>query len=329
MKDYIQHIFDYKHKLTKKKLEMLTKADIRMLFSALRSRNPKVNLKKNILILSTIVPDMVRNELYKILLDHKETTYIRILCISCLNTIYDEKTERIYLKLLRTNNEPQDLNNKLIKGLGKFGTRKSLAVLTKHRDEYPMNSMIMLSILLITSKYHLPNRLQFDIDPVIKATNGRRQKIAFDYQRVNQIHQSEVYGLESSKESICYNCASKDFMVLLNKELYTRKRSYCKLISVIQAKSSHDESYYTRLLLFLDATDIRNKRILGFRTDGLLAYAGKIEKDGGFFVHSLKKFGSDQVHIQGKLVKGKVVIEEFYSSNKLTARKRPERVVLQ
>lgn len=328
MKDYIQHIFDYKHKLTKEKLEKLTRADIRMLFNALKTRDSKVNLKKNILILSTIVPDMVRDELYKILLNEKETAYIRILCASCLNSIYDDKAERIYLKLLRANDQPKDLNNKLIKGIGKFGTKRSLAVLKKLREIHPMNDILKLSTLLITSKYYLPNRLKFDTEPVVKFKNGKRQKIVFDYQRTYQAHQSEVYGLASSKESICYTCGSKDFTVLITNELYTKKRSYCTLVSVIQAKSSHDKSYYTKLLLFLDATDIRNKRILGFRTDGLLAYAGKIEKDGSFSVQSLKKFGSDQVHIDGRLFKDRVIIEEFYSSNKLTARKKPERVVL-
>ncbi|MFT5890054.1 MAG: hypothetical protein ACI9Y7_000142 [Dokdonia sp.] len=327
MKDYIQNIFDYKHKLTKEKLQKLTKADIKMLFNALRSRDPKINFKKNILILSTIVPDMVREELYKIVLDPKETTYIRTLCVSCLNTIYDDKAERIYFKLLKGNDQPKDLKNKLIKGLGKFGTKKSLSLLTKLQHQSPMDRTLVLSKLLITSKYQLPNRLKIDSEAIPQTKYGKKQRIKFEHQKAGIKVQSEVYGMKYSKECICYECASKEYTILINEELSSRKRSYSKLIGVLQAKSTQDTTYYTKVLLFLDATNIYDKRILGFRTDGLLVYAGKLNKEGSFSVSSVKKFGSDQVKITGQIINNRVVLNEFYSSNTLTPRKRPVRVL--
>ncbi|WP_299210079.1 hypothetical protein [uncultured Dokdonia sp.] len=327
MKDYIQQIFDYKHKLTKQKLQKLTKADIKMLFNALRSRDPKINFKKNIQILSTIVPDMVREELYKIVLDPKETTYIRTLSASCLNTIYDDKAELVYLKLLKIKDQPNDLKNKLIKGLGKFGTKKSLPLLTKLREESPMDRMLVLSTLLITSKYQLPNRLKIDFEAIPQTKQGKRQKIKYEHQKSGVKTQSEVYGMKYSKECICYECASEEHTLLINEEVSSRKRSYSKLLGVLQAKFIGDTTFYTKLLLFLDATNIYDKRILGFRTDGLLAYAGKLNKDGSFSVNSVKKFGSDQVKITGQIINNKVVLNEFYSSNTLTPRKRPVRVL--
>lgn len=328
MKDAIQELLDYKHKITKEQTANLTHSDLKKLVNVLKSGKEHSNLKKIIIILAVAAPNLVRDQLKEMMQDEKRPEYLRILCAICLNNIYDDNIEDFYLKRLTQEKLSNDLKLKLVKGLGKFGSKKSLVRLTALQKEFPMHGITNLSKLLILSRNQLTSQVMIDYEPVSLQPVGRREKLKWATRPVEDLKKFTLYGMDASEETIQYRCGKSEYIILKKEKLSKANKKKYQLASVISAKSKYSNTYYTKLLLFLAPINGKERDILGFRTDGLLAYAGRLDEVGNFLVSSIKKFGSDQVSIAGKLVNERLIIEEFYSSNRLTAKKRPTKVKL-
>jgi len=328
MKDAIQKLLDYKHKITKEKTANLTRSDLKKLLQILKSGEEHPYLKKIIIILAVAAPDMVRDQLKEIVQEEQRSEYLKILCASCLNNIYDDDMEGFYLKRLANDKLSKELKLKLVKGLGKFGSKKSLSRLSNLQKEFPMNGITKLSKLLILSRNQLPGQVMIDHEAVNIQPVGRRGKLKYATRTIEDFRQFTLYGMNPSKETIQYTCAKSDYIILKKEKLSMANKKRYQLASVISTKSKFSNTYYTSLLLFLTPVIGNERYIQGFRTDGLLAYAGKLDKFGNFSVSSIKKFGCDQVSVAGKLVGEKLIIEEFFSSNRLTTKKRPMKVKL-
>ncbi len=326
MKNNIQYLLDYKHKITQELLEKLTKKDIQKLFELFKSRKAGIHLKKIIIILSSIAPDLMRNELVKILMDPTQEEYFRILSASCLNNIYDDKTEEIYHKVL-SGKQSIALQMKLIKGLGKFGTKKSLPIINKKSNIQQIQGVINLTELLISSRNKVLSSIKFDISQQYLDPIGKKEKITPVEDEHILLQKSDYYGLKTSQKGFRYKCGVFDFFILNNKELDIKQTSHMQLSSIIASKSRYCNEYYTKMLVFLLPKEKEESKIVVFRTNGLLSYGGSLQRDGSFVLRNVKKFANDQVYIKGKYKKGKLVFEEFYSSNKLTRKKTPTKTL--
>lgn len=324
MNEYIQYLLDYKHRYTEEQLAKLRKEDIEELYKLFTSGKAGVYEKKVIQILAAAAPDLIRKDLLNRVADERQPEQIRLQSAASLNTIYDKKTEATYLKTLSSPNLPPTLQLKLIKGLGKFGTAKSLDWLTEWKPAPRAQQLATLAKILISARQKRPFSLTFDLDPALPYPDDRqRESIKTVIKDSLKLPPADQYGIEPGDRGYYYECGRSNYAILPAKTIAAKTGPVPQLAGLIAVQSLYDDTYLTNMLIVLLPGEKETAQLLVFRTDGVLAYGGLLQQDGSFALVTQKRFAGDQVFLRGKWEKGRLVFDEFTSSRQVSGKKRP------
>ena len=313
MKDNLEIMFAKKeYRFSKAQVSLLGKDDLKSVQRIFKTAKDLTEFQKAMNILLIVNPTRTKRLLLTIVLNPEEDEAKQITAVNGLNglnglnELSKPNDERYYLKGLSNNNLAKGVEYRLIQGLGKFGSLKSVELLEEKRHSYSLTEAATLSILLIKGRYGLKNDFVFDISPTPIKRKIKREKRSPMALRKRKFEITEDYGMKLSNSGHEIECGRALLTFVLNTEFHVEDTSRTQLAGLITAKFEESSKVFSKYIIVFDQNRIGQNQVLVFRNDGVLSYGGIVKPDGSFMIECTRKSASDLAKVHGKIAKGKL-----------------------
>lgn len=323
MRSYVNSLFHFEHRYAKQHLASLKPDDLASIWAVYKKPASDNDYRKALNMLAFLDGEALRKKLHRSISDPKKTPNQRIAAINTLNDLANVKSEKYYLAALTARGVSIGERLKLLQGLSKFGTRLSLPEVKKLRKKAEFKQMAEFSELMISSRENLAHKLTFHTDFMLepemkdflteKKVGKSKEGIALD----------DSFGLTLEGSGQEFVCGRSRLTMLMSEKYLINDGKSPQLVGVIGSRPIEGGSALTKMVVILDQARKGERKILVFRKDGLLSYAGTYRKDGEFDLHCTRRFASDLASLKGNYVRNQLVFSHFTVAGQMKNKQRP------
>lgn len=306
MRPYVKSLFNHVHRFEQEHLAKLKRSDVPEIEEALKTTKEANVFRKSLNLLAHLDRSLVKKNLVELMSNPKESDYRRVVAINILNDLADEEDERFYLKALSNSRISMGAQLRMIQGLGKIGTKESLRLLEKKREQKEFQQIASLSLMMVKARNQMKNELTFDLRPMRPTKDVLREGMKPLNVSKRRVGLKDNYGMELNEQGHEIECGRSTLTIYIDKALEVEDKSRTQMAGLITSHSSLSSDPLTKMIVLFDPKEKGLDHVLVFRKDGLLSYGGEIQKDGSFVLECTRKFGSDLARIHGNYSKGKI-----------------------
>lgn len=316
MKDNLQNLFAKKaYHFTKEQVAKLGKDDLKSVQTIFKTTKDSIEFQKATNILAAVDPKGIKKSLISIGLDPKQGEAKQIAALNSLNEFANPADETYYLKGIQDVRLAEGVQYRLIQGLGRIGSVKSLASIEKMRHVSGLTTIATLSSLLIKARNGLKNDVVFDVSPTPVNRKVSREKRAPMKLRKRTFEIKDDFGMKLEKSGHGIKCGRALLTFVLNAEFDYKDNTRAQLAGLITAQFEESSDVFSKYIIVFDQSRRGQNQVLVFRNDGVLSYGGIVQPDGSFVVECTRKMGSDLAKVHGKIENGKIQFTSHETAN--------------